>query len=162
MREIELTRGLKTIVDNDDYELLGKFRWIAHINDKGRIYASRRPRKKLGEPWGSGVIWMHRSILGESDLQVDHINGNTLDNRKKNLRWATPSENAHAMHRRKKLTDNPVGVGPVKTKNGKPWKATIMVRRERIYLGVFRTKLEASKAYQKKAIEAFGDFHFKL
>src|SRR5947207_850674 len=89
MREITLTRGLIALVDDEDYDrVVGLGRWYADIWHGTRTYAKH------------GYIYMHRFIMKPlmnfpdlAKIDIDHINGNTLDNRKENLRLCTRSEN---------------------------------------------------------------------
>jgi HNH endonuclease/AP2 domain-containing protein len=97
---IPLTQGYKTIVDLEDADL-AQLKW--QIN-RGR-YAMRRPRIR-GSRTERLVVLMHRVILErhlgrpiQDGMIVDHINGDGLDNRRTNLREATPSLNAFNRHR---------------------------------------------------------------
>lgn len=94
---ISLTQGYETVVDAEDYERFGRLAWYAGRSGGGKIYAVRRPRNPRCH------FQLHRLIMGVqdpetgeqlSDLVVDHINGNTLDNRRRNLRLVTQQENA--------------------------------------------------------------------
>ena len=90
-RLIWLTKGFSTIVDDEDYHELSKHKWQV-VPSAEKIYAKRRAKKRLGET--RDTIMMHRYILSADDEhEVDHINGNSLDNRRCNLRIVTRSEN---------------------------------------------------------------------
>ncbi len=86
--EIKCTRGLVAIVDDEDYEFLAQRSWCASKakNRHGGFYAMNRSLP------GS---YMHRIIMqaGEGQ-QVDHINHDTLDNRRRNLRICSAAENS--------------------------------------------------------------------
>jgi len=87
---IELTRGLVTIVDAEDFAWLSQWRWHAQGRDRW-IYAVRSFIDLSGKP---GLVLMHREIAGTGRGQsTDHINGDTLDNRRANLRTCSHSEN---------------------------------------------------------------------
>jgi hypothetical protein len=90
MKTIWLTQRQFTIVDDEDYDKLNKYNWCAiykkHTNS---FYACRGIRGIKHK-----TIYMHRVILDAPDtMEVDHINGDTLDNRRCNIRLATGSMN---------------------------------------------------------------------
>jgi len=97
MKTIPLTQGKVAIVDDDDFDWLNQVKWYAKITGNGtRIYAARFKRID-GQPT---TIYMHRAILaGDLDhaeldgQEADHINKNTLDNRRENLRACSKNEN---------------------------------------------------------------------
>lgn len=103
---------------------------------------------------------VHRLVLGleDRDIQIDHINGNKLDNRKENLRICTGQENAR---NRKVRSDSQTGVKGVSiTKEGN-YKARIQINKnKRICLGTFNTLTEARDAYNKAAAEYFKEFAY--
>lgn len=118
------------IVDDEDYAIINSFRW--HAKDgKYTVYAR------------SKAFYMHRVILKAppGNLVVDHINGNGLDNRKKNLRLCTIGENNNNRHSKNK--NNSSGFrGVWWSKHDNAWRATA----KRIHLGSFKTKADAAKA----------------
>ena len=96
----------------------------------------------------------HRSIMNcPDDLVVDHINGNTLDNRKLNLRQCTHQQNMMNAVKKRKSLSKFKGV----FRNGNSWGARIG-NGGRIHIGSFKTEEEAAKAYNEKALELFGEF----
>lgn len=160
MKTITLTKGYVATVDDDDYERLSKFKWTAVVNGKfvKRIYGYRRAGwDKLTRRY-TRTVWMHREIANPPyGMDVDHINRNTLDNRKANLRFATRSQNL-ANNRR------PIGAtgyrGVTRSVNGEKalYFAQISVNGKREYLGGFFDKAEAARAYDAAALKAFGEF----
>lgn len=95
MMQIPLTKGLVALVDDDDYDFLMQWKWCASDCSRGlgtKFYAVTQIRTF---EYKRKRIYMHRVIMGEPlNLCVDHINGDSLDNRKENLRSVTVSENA--------------------------------------------------------------------
>lgn len=146
MKEISLTQGHVVIVDKEDFDWLSQFKWC--VNRKGsKLYATR---------WGN--IKMHRLIMSPLDgFQVDHINGNGLDNRRCNLRLCTHAENQH--NRRKNQGKQGFkGIGWVKSRN--LWQARIRVDGDQKHLGYFTDSKSAAQAYNDAAIKYFGEFAY--
>lgn len=152
MLEIQITQGKTVQVSNSDFEKVSQFSW-SYSASTG--YAVRKGRKSLGEP---RTVHMHRFIMGPaSKVQIDHINGDKLDNRYSNLRIASCQENA--FNRKKpsvKCTSKYKGV--LKRKNSKKWEARIKINAKAIYLGTFINEIDAAKAYNAAAQQYFGKF----
>ena len=95
-KEIPLTQGKVALVDDEDYEKISTYKWFTH-NAKGKYYAGRKSSRITARLNGGkrNTILMHRIIMDTpEELFCDHINGDTLDNRKSNLRNCLPSENS--------------------------------------------------------------------
>jgi hypothetical protein len=152
MKEIQLTRGQVAIVDDIDYERLLAYSWYALYDNKmDGYYAVHNTGRKNG--WKR--ISMHRFVTSAKKGQyVDHINHNTLDNRRCNLRICRPSQNqANARLR----SDNSTGYKGVRAYEGR-YYAIIRVNGKGIHLGGYNTPQEAGMAYDKAAIKYFGEF----
>lgn len=145
MKIIYLTKGYATLVDDEDYEYLNKLKWCAGHSSKGQYYAKR-----------TGGALMHRVILNApKELQVDHINGNKLDNRKSNLRLCTVSQNL--MNKKKYCGESPYKGVHFNKRMGR-YEAYIKLNARKIHIGHFDTPQEAALAWNKKAIELYGEF----
>jgi len=141
--------GLSTVVDDDVYEWASLQTWTVTRNRKGGhpyVVNSLRPHPKL-----------HRIILGleKGDGKLgDHINGDTLDNRRCNLRIATHAENSR---NRKPACNNSSGFKGVSIENGQ-YRVYLKVDGKTVHLGYFRTAKLAARAYDVAAVRHFGEF----
>jgi hypothetical protein len=154
MKTIELTKGKVAIVDDEDYEGLASVRW--HTSNSG--YAKRNNPISQREILGF-CEFMHRRIMGlpgKSKLEVDHINGDPLDNRKANLRICTHAENLRNQKMKKHNRSGLKGVHFHK-QSGR-WRSIIKVEGKSISLGLFETKDLAHQAYCDAAKRFFGEF----
>ena len=106
-RRIYLDEGEWTILDQQDYYRFGGFKWCIG-GDKDKFYAVRGQR--IG-PADSKIVRLHRLIMDAPDgLLVDHRNGDSLDNRRSNLRLATHSQNQCNKRKRKNTSSRFSGV----------------------------------------------------
>lgn len=152
MKYITLTQGQRTIVDNEDFSTLNKFKW--HFN----VYATRTPRDAERDLKKAKNWRMHWEIVGKpaKGLEVDHINRNKLDNRRRNLRIVTKSQN---VRNRGKTSVNKSGFKGVSWQSVfKKWRATIVVNKKQLHLGYFNTPAKAHKAYCKANIKYYGKY----
>jgi len=141
--------GKFAVVDDDQYEELSKWRW--HIVGGG--YAAR----KVVTDGKHIRIRMHHLVLPpKPGFFSDHINNIRLDNRRRNLRHATPSENTYNTVIR---SDNTSGYKGVTHFAGRDeWVAQISYKGKQSAIGYFKTKEEAAIAYNLKALEVHGEF----
>lgn len=145
MKYIPLSQGKRAIVDDDDFEYLSQWKW--HFASG---YAVSTTIKK-------GSTYMHQIVnCTPKGLETDHKNGDKLDNRKENLRTATKSQNVHNMGGRKNSTSRYKGVNW--DKDRKKWLVRIANDKKQKNLGRYRSEEEAALAYNKVAIEYFGEF----
>jgi hypothetical protein len=145
---IKLTQSKYAIVDTADYEWLNEWRW--HVGKHGsRWVAMRTPARNIPHH----TIFMAREILAITTcLEVDHINHNTLDNRRSNLRPVSHKQN---MCNRQKNKTNTTGFKGVSRK-GNRWRATIMTSGKIYRLGYYKTSTEAAVAYNNAARKYHG------
>jgi len=152
-RSIPLTQGKFAIVDEDDFEKLSPFKWHAYRRKGKTNYYARRGFWKDGK-WT--VVAMQNVICPPPKGKlVDHKNGNSLDNRKSNLRLCTTSQNAQ--NKRKMLKKGTsIYKGVYRSRNR--WAAHIGARENRRYLGRFDNEMDAALAYDEVARQRFGEF----
>lgn len=144
MKEIKLSQGKVTLVDDEDYVYLVQFNWSASKPGGSKYYRAVRMNKNKLE-------FMHRVIMNTPDgLFVDHIDHDSLNNQKYNLRNCTKSENNQNKSSNKKYQ------GIYWDKANSKYKAQIMINYRQISLGRYSTAEEAALAYNKAAIEYYG------
>lgn len=150
---IEPVTGLRTAVegilfDAEDFALLSPHKWRLHTD--GYILTSDSSKN-----WKS-AIYMHRLIMNApADMQVDHIDGNKLDNRKSNMRLTLKRGNVcNVPPRKNKKFSQYKGVGRV----GKKWIATSRFNGKIRCIGRFDTEIEAAKAYNECVKIHQGEF----
>lgn len=151
MRIIQLTQGKEAILDDEDYDRVSKYKWhYAHYPGGGYAKTNNKGNKPA-------LLRMHRIVLNaKSGELIDHINGNTLDNRKENLRIVNQSQNM--MNTRLRSTNTSGYKGVCYDKRWKNWLAHIWKDGEQIYLGCFKDKKLAAKAYNEAAKEYHGEY----
>lgn len=137
--------------DRADRELVVKYQWAA-LKGKNTWYAVSFSESRSGNR-----MFMHRLILGaEPSAQVDHADGNGLNNRRSNIRIATPNENQHNSHNRKRGKSGLRGVLAART-NGR-WVAKITYEKRTKHLGTFDSAEAAGLAYDTAARYLYGQF----
>lgn len=148
---IPLSRGLKALVDPSDFPSLIKHKWHS-IDASNKTYASTYLS-------GRGTrIFMHRLILNaQKGQEVDHIDGDGLNNTRLNLRFVTRQQNCFNSGKTQRVTTSKYkGVSRCSVRNR--WKARIKINQKAIDIGRFVNEIDAAKAYDQKAIELFGSF----
>lgn len=150
MKEITLSKGLKTLVDDEDYGKLSLLKW--HYCPKAGVshstYINRRP----------GRLLMHRYITGAPrGFVVDHEDGDKLNNRKSNLRVCTQGDNV-CNQRTQARAKSSQYKGVCWDKSKRKWVAQVKYRGKSIYLGRFDDETKAAQAYNEAATQIFGRY----
>jgi len=143
-------------VDDEDYDYLNKFNWQYNKSKRGKqcVYAQRH-----GYLNGKQTTFrMHREIMGITDpkVHVDHIDHNTLNNQKSNLRLCTHTQNCQNTSARKGAASKYRGV--TFRKNANKWVVMIIANKKKYWVGTFINEEDAAKAYDSKAKELYGQF----
>jgi hypothetical protein len=142
MREVPLTNGGVALVDDEDYDKVMQHTWHWFRGRSEELYVKRWARPGLGH-----AILLHRFVLGLPPYrpQVDHINWNSLDNQKSNLRTVTQIENKQ--NARGAMSNNKTGVrGVCIDTKSKKYRAYCYIDKKQYHLGFFDTLPEAQKA----------------
>jgi len=153
MKLIPLTQGQFAIVDDEDFEPLSQFTWCVN-NSKSTHYAHTQMKTKEGRV----NTQMHRFVMRASPTQtIDHRNGDGLDNRKRNLRFATQSQNC--MNRKSRVGSSAFK-GVHRHTHNRKWMAQICLpgTGRSTHLGSFHSEIVAALCYDKAARKYFGEF----
>jgi hypothetical protein len=151
-KQIPLTQGLFATVDNDMYDYLMQWKWQAI--KRGKLFHAIRTERKL---FSKKTIYMHRVIMNTPDgMDVDHIDGNGLNNTRANLRNCTRAQNSR--NSGKQSNNNSGYVGVTWHRHHQRWVANIGINGKRVCLGYFVEIEDAARAYDQAAKEYFGEF----
>jgi hypothetical protein len=144
---LPLSQGDWASVDLIDAARSAEHKWSLKI--KGSVYDKKYAYRTGGQH-------LHQFIVAEKGL-VDHIDGDGLNNRRNNLRFATSKENGRNLSKWKtKTTSAFKGVSFRKSSNS--WRAYVYTDGRQTHLGMFETEELAARAYDKKCVELFGEF----
>lgn len=144
-RIIVLTRGKETLVDDADYEQLSFYSWYC-LSTKNKEYATTSINGK--------TTHMHRMIMGLDGPEIDHEDGNGLNNQRTNLREATHQQN---LANQKLSIANTTGFKGVIRYRG-AYRAQTKYNQRCLFIGHYKTLEDAARAYDRKMIELHGEF----
>lgn len=147
MQQIDLVGkrgvGKKMLVDDEDYPLLSQYRWWLKWNGRGpNMYPATYVRGHKNK------VVVHRMLMSPPDgYEIDHIDGNELNNQRSNLRIVSRSQNNLNQHRKRtyrRMTSRYIGVcwGARERK----WRATITIGGKQKYLGTYHNEFDAVNA----------------
>jgi hypothetical protein len=143
-KKIPIGEDLFALVDDEDYELVSKFNWHKH---KSSSY---------GQYYASSNVKMHRLVMDAKPGEIiDHINGDSLDNRKENLRLCTHSQNQQNTQSRGGSSRYK---GVSYNKKAKKWRGGFFIHGKTYYCGSFESEDECARAVDKKRLEICGEF----
>lgn len=152
-RLIPLSQGQVALVDIEDFEELNQWSWHCFFDKSHQGFYARRALP------GEKKVLMHRYIMRATpDVDVDHRDTDSLNNRRSNLRVATRQQNC--FNRGKNQNNNSGYKGVAWHKAGNKWRASIAVNRKTKWLGLFNTAEEAAIAYNLAALEFHGEFAY--
>lgn len=147
---IPLTQGKFAVVDDDDYAWLSQWSWTAVKPRKSRSWYAHMQD-------GRRTRALHRVIMGDpAGAEVDHVNGDGLDNRRENLRVVTHQQNTRNTRLRRTSRSGYKGVS--KAKHVDAYRARIFLDGKEVWLGYFKSAVEAARAYDEAARRLFGKY----
>jgi len=145
VKRIGLSGGQYALVDAPDYDVLSRYQW--HLCGGGYAARSEKGRRVL----------MHRQIMQPPEgMIVDHIDGHRANNCRSNLRICTYAQNQRNQRKKRGSASMFKGVGYLK--NAKRCHAKLVFEGKCVWLGHFDNEVEAAQAYDRKAVELFGEF----
>lgn len=158
MKSVHLPGGYVAFVDDDLWPLVRLYTW--HVaKSRNTYYAWTNVRHPEKEELAYTRKGMHQLVMGTQlgdGQQIDHVDGNGLNNQRSNLRFATTQQN---MANRQAMSGGSSSYKGVHwDKRTQKWRAQISVNGKQRHLGVFTDELEAAQAYDKAALEAHGEF----
>ena len=159
--ELEI-KGYKTLIDDDDYDKVKEFSWrVCKKEEKDGLYYLHAATRRDPVTYKQQDIRLHRLIMGctvRDGFVVDHINHNTLDNRKCNLRLTKPEGNVWNSKLSIKNTSGYKGVSYFKRDN--LYQGCIKYKGKSYNAGRASTAIEAARLYDMAAIKLFGEYAY--
>lgn len=145
MKEIQLTQGYITLVDDEDYDWLNQWKWtVIKQGNSGYAYRGIRVDGK------NKTVRMHRLIMdAPKGMDIDHIDGNGLNNQRSNLRIVTRRQNNQNRHDKR----TSIYPGVEWYERDEKWRATIRYKGKKIRLGIFKSEINAFRAYYDAVLE---------
>lgn len=164
---VHLPSGDIAAIDSGDRWILEEFPHWRINNVNGRIRSVMLTRY-IKTDYGSvrEDRYLHLIVMSKSPrlhgYQIDHKDRNPLNNRKNNLRWVTPSQNARNSKKRSRIfTSEYRGVHKTKVNKSNPWVSQIKIDGKAKHLGCFKTARDAAIAYNKISAELYGEYGWK-
>lgn len=152
--KIPLSQGRFALIDIEDFDRVNEFKWFFNVKTKksGWGYAQTNKHIYLSKgKYTNKTIYLHRFIMNAGNLVIDHINGDTLDNRKCNLRVVSQGMNLRNRNSNKNSTSKFVGVHKHSQQN--VWTAQIRYNGKTKHIGTYKTDTEAYEARLKFIID---------
>lgn len=162
MKEIVISKGFKVKVCDCHYGQVSRYKWSSTSfgRKERKWYAIRGTHTTKNGQHIRKSFLMHRDIMGNPiNKVVDHINGDTLDNRCENLRICNQTQNNANQRGAKKNSKSGVK-GVYWHKGAKKWCAEVIHNKKKYYCGLFDTLDEARQARNAKAEELHGEFYY--
>jgi hypothetical protein len=157
MKEIPLSQGKTALVDDEDFEYLNQWKWCAVSSKTRNTFYALRTINVSSVNDKCRQIRMHREIMKTSKgLEVDHIDGDGLNNQKYNLRNCSRLQNV--LNQKIQKVSKTSRYRGVLWNGRRKWRVQIQYKGKVHYLGYFNIEEEAARAWDRKALELFGEF----
>lgn len=145
------------MVDDDDFDRVNQWKWSATRASRGPNLYARRAERVNGKSRG---VAMHHEILGRCPgMEVDHKDGNGLNNQRQNLRFATHAQNtANKIKRKAEGASSSKFKGVTWSSRRNAWLAQIGIGGRQKVLGAFAAEEDAARLYDAVAAHHFGEF----
>lgn len=158
MAQIKLSQGKIALVDDIDFERLNRWKWCARkcqFKNRTVWYAMRTDY--INGKLQQRTVYLHKEVAKTMGLkEVDHRDGDGLNNQRQNLRPVTRQQNMHNGFKRSGCSSMFKGVSW--DKESEKWRASIRVNKKLRHLGFFADERDAAGVYNKAAIQFFGEF----
>jgi len=152
MKKLHLSNNRIALLDDCDTHLLNikKPGWHFHKARKTNGYVAKMINN-FDNKGKRKLVYLHHAIMGISNkkLEIDHINGNGLDNRRENLRFVTIRINQQNQYRHRGANKKSPGTVYIRRRN--KWKSSIKIMGKIMHLGYFNTEQEAADKYREVA-----------
>lgn len=146
MKTVNLTQNKIALISDQDWERISRIRW----------HAARTRKRWEARHSGTGKTWVRMAkFILQTDCEVDHVNGDALDNQRDNLRVVTRSQNNQ---NRKARPHSSKFKGVHWLKRARRWQVSLRKNGKKFHLGYFKDEVEAGKAYDRAALIHFGEF----
>lgn len=153
MIEIELTQGYKSVIDNEDYELVKNYKWHVFHGHAGVKYAATKIRINNRKT----TLFLHRLLLGLKHgdrRKADHKDLNGLNNTRDNLRICNNVQSNQNRGKQKRTRSGFKGVYIDKSK----YRVNVNINGKLIHIGMFDNPIDAARAYDEQIIRHYGEF----
>lgn len=154
MKKLHIIRDIYVTVDDEDYDYVKQFHWFYY--NTGYAFRCTYHGYVNGKQQRKQIL-MHRDLMKPgTGMDVDHIDGDGLNNSRSNLRVATRAQNMYNKRKQHNNKSGYIGVHWSKEKN--KWRAVIRYLNKEQFVGYFDDIVKAAKARDLKALELHGDF----